>query len=305
MSKSQKPSTPLTEQDIMGALKHSGYPLEIRLLQAFEEAGFDPSIGTRFKPDMDAPSVEVDLIARCGAALAKSHGHVYLTAMVEAKQLGERVAYVGFKWKQPDRHSMRSMRIRFSGIPTCKVLPKISDNSLIQLMLGDDEPLAAALDPLNEPTVCRHWCYVRQSAKNKDEAGNPQIEAKKEDEARLSFEKLVRVTTWLEQDHASHLVRHSGNPPLLRIQLLLPTIILSTPTLYLYDALSNELVPTDRLILEEMYEAAGTTHARYVDVLTDRALPAFIERYKQVVGALQSACNGRLDYLRSSTVRHH
>src|SRR4051812_23733154 len=133
MTKTRKTGL-LDDTEIISALQHSGFPLEIRLLQAFHEGGFDPIIGHRFIPGQDERSAEVDLIAYTGAALANHRGHVYVKAMVEAKQLGQRVAFVGFKWKKPDAHEMRSMRIRFSGSPTCQVLANVLDRGrLVQL----------------------------------------------------------------------------------------------------------------------------------------------------------------------------
>lgn len=283
---------PLTEDDVKSALKHSGFPLEIRLLQAFDDEGFDPTIGTRLIPSDGEKSAEVDLMARCGGALARNRGFVYLTAMVEAKQLGSRVNFVGFKWKQPNAHSMRSLRIRFSGVPTCQVLhSQASDCGLVQLMLGDSDPIAAALDHLNESAVCPHWAYVRET-KN-----NSHIEARKDDDVRESFAKLVRVTTGLENSNASFLSRNLGKPPLLRLQILSPTIILSTPCLYLYDPITDTLEKTDSLILQEMHEFNGRVHARYIDVITETALPKLIQRYKQTRDELVAACDRHITRL--------
>lgn len=291
-----KPSdVPLTESEIMAAIQHSGFPLEIRLLQAFQDAGFDPTIGMRFIPGEGEKSAEVDLMARCRAPLTEYKGQVYLTALIEAKQLGQRVNFVGIRWKQPDAHSMRAMRIRFSGVPTCQVLANSSSSGkLVQLMLGGDDPIARALDPLNEPNVCPHWAYARETKPN---SPNSHIEARKEDDARESFAKLVRVTTWLERDNASFLASRAGKSPTLRLQILAPTIILATPHLYLYDPVTQTLEKTDSLILQEMHEFGGTVHARYIDVVTESALPTLMDRYRRVVKGLQAACDRHIQQL--------
>lgn len=285
---------PFTESEIVNAIQYSGFPLEIRLLEAFHHAGFDPTIGMRFVPGKKGTqSAEIDLMARCGAILADSKGLIYLTALIEAKQLSQRVNFVGFKWKQPDAHELRSMRIRFSGLPTCQVLPKgPNGGDLVQLMLGGSDPIAKALDPLNEPTVCPHWAYVRDA---KDH-----IEVRKEADQRESFAKLVRTTTWLEQVNAKFLVNHPVNPeqpPQLLMQILSPTIVLATPHLYLYDPLAKTLDRTQSLVIQEMHEFRGAVHARYIDVITEDALPVFLERYRRVVKGLQSACDKNIHRL--------
>jgi len=294
MSTKQSLDEPLKEEQILSAIRRSGFPLEIRLLKAFTDAGFDPSIGMRLIPKEGEKSAEVDLMARCGGSLPSGRALLYLTAMIEAKQLGKRMNFVGFKWQRPDAHSMRAMRIRFSGTPTCRVLPrKPDDQGLVQLMLGGADPIAAALDTLNEPAICPHWAYVRET-KNEHH-----IEARKDDDVRESFTKLVRVTTSLEQNNASFLGRNPGSPPtLLMLQVLLPTIILATPHLYLYDALTQTLEQTDSLILQEMHEFEGVVYARYIDVITESALPKFMDRYRRVKDALGAACDRHFAQLR-------
>jgi hypothetical protein len=284
MAKKPKAAGPLTEEEIKSSLKHSGYPLEIRLLQAFHEADFDPTIGHRFIPGEGAASAEIDLIARCRAELKEYVGFVGLQAVIEAKSLGARVAFVGLKWKAPTTHEMRVMRLRFSGVPSCLVLDT-PDQGLSQLLLGGETPLAASLDPLNDAAVCPHWAYVRDSGKHDF------VEASREPAARESFAKLARVTTWLECENASSLRSNPGNPPLLQIQARFPTIVLGTEQLYLYDATADKLERVDHLILQEQFEANGEIVGRYVDVVREAALPQLIARYRSVTSSLRDACD--------------
>lgn len=282
MSRSAPP--PLSKTDITEALRRSGFPLEIRLLQKFHEDGINAMIGTRVIPGTGEKSAEVDLMAFYGAHLAEQRGFVRLTALIEAKQLGPRVNFVGFRWKQPEAHAMRFTRTRLSGAPTYGVLTNFSgEGSLGQQLLFGDDPIAKALDPLNESTVCPHWAYVRETKQNN-------IEARKEDDARESFAKLVRVTTWLEREYASSRLTNSGTPPLLSIQLLSPAIVLATENLYLYDPLEEKLETVDSLILQEMHEVGGTVHSRFIDVVTESALPTLMDRYLRVIGGLVDAC---------------
>jgi hypothetical protein len=258
-------------------------------LQAFHKANLDPTIGNRFVLGDNEKSVEVDLIARCSVPLDNHRGVVSLTAIIEAKNFGERLAFVGLKWAPPDQHSMRAMRIRFSGVPTCQVLSRALDRgSFVQFLLGGSEPIACALDPLNDGVICPSWSYVRDNSKT------DYVEANREEAARDSFSKLLRVATWIERDHASFLNKCPGNPPLLRIELILPTIIIGTPHLYLYDSIKDALEPVPNLILQEHYEAQGEVHARYLDVICEADLPNFIERYRRTAAALKAACDAHI-----------
>jgi hypothetical protein len=286
-----KPTGPLTDDQIKGALQHSGFPLEIRLLQAFHEAGFDPVIGHRFIPGDGEKSAEVDVMAYAGAPLANHKGSVHLKAMIEAKQLPERKVFVGLKWKQPVPHEMRSMRIRFSGRPTCRVLCEgPNGQELVQIMLGPPGPIAEALDPLNEPIVCHHWCYVQDDSKF-------EFVAEQDDRHLDSFSKLIRVVTWLEEDTAAVFARRPSGE-LLRVQILSPTIVLGTPHLYIYDPLQPEtLEKASSIILHQMHEAGGKVHGRYVDVVTEDGLPEFIDRYRRAAARLQVACDKHIGAL--------
>ena len=293
VSQRPKKTGPLKDAEIKAALQHSGFPLEIRLLHAFDAAGFDPVIGHRFIPGEGEKSAEVDVMANALGTLANSQGDVLLRAMVEAKQFIERMAFVGFKWKQPDAHTMRSLRIRFSGRPTCQVLADArNQQDLVQLMLGPPGPIAAALDPLNEAVVCHHWAEVQDHEKF-------DFIAKQDDTHRDSFLKLVRVTTWLEEDTATMLTRTPGKPPLLRIQILSPTIVIATPHLYVYDSITGTLETTSSLILDQTHDAGGKVHRRFVDVVTEAGLPQFIDRYHRTLEGLRAACDKHLNDLSS------
>lgn len=289
--KKDKPTGALSDNEITDALRLSGFPLEIRLLQQFDAAGFDPIVGFRLMLDEAGKSVEVDVMAYATASLADYKGQIYLKAMIEAKQLVDRRVFVGMKWKQPTAHEMRSLRIRLSGRPTCQVLSDgPGGQDLIQLMLGGAEPVAAAIDSLNEGIVCSNWAYVQDSK----QFG---VMALQDTEHRDSFAKLIRVVTALEEDTANHLTRTPGKPPMLQLQILSPTIVLGTPHLYVFDPLTEQLERTPRLILQQMFEAGGRVHARLVDVVTETGLPDFIDRYRRVVAALKTACDKRVDLL--------
>jgi hypothetical protein len=279
---------PLTEEEILSSLKRSGFPLEIRLLQAFDEGGFDPTPPHRFilgEGDKER-SAEIDVTARAMESLAGHRGLLLLTLMIEAKQIDERVTFVGFKWKQPPPLEMRAARIRFSGLPTCNVLRNGVDGGRFhQFLLGGEKPAMAALDGLNEAPLCHHWCFVRDNSKRE------WIEATQEDDMRLSFRKLVHATTWLERESALQFLRHPGDPPQWRLQIIFPTIVIATPQLYTFDALTNKLEKTQSLILREMYEVGGEVHARYVDVVTENEIPNLMLRHRDAARALRKACD--------------
>lgn len=277
---------PLTEQEILNALKRSGFPLEIRLLQAFDEGGFDPTPPHRFtlgEGDKER-SVEIDLTARAMETLAEHRGLLLLTLMIEAKQIHERVSFVGFKWKQPTPLEMRVGRTRFCGLPTCKVLNNGMDGGQFdQFLLGGATPAMTAVDVLNEAPLCHHWCFVRESKQKF-------IEATQEDDMRQSFRRLVHATTWLERESALFSLRNLAVKQ-WRLEIKLPTVVIATPHLYTYDPLSGELEKTPSLILREMYEVGGEIHARYLDVVTEAEIPNLMKRYREAARRLREACD--------------
>ncbi|MBV8757095.1 MAG: hypothetical protein JO257_07470 [Deltaproteobacteria bacterium] len=283
-----RPTGPLTDEEILESLKHSGFPLEIRLLQAFDDGGFDPSPPHRFVlggGDKEQ-SAEIDVTARAMETLAEHRGLLLLTLMVEAKQVDERVTFVGFKWKQPTPLEMRAARMRFCGLPTCKVLNTGVDGGRFdQFLLGGEAPAMAALDCLNEAPLCHHWCFVRDSRKHGF------IEATQEDDMRQSFRRLVHATTWLERGSALYALRHPADAPLLRLEIKFPTIVIATPELRTFDPLTNTLEKTQSLTLREMYEVGGEVHARYVDVVTEGEIPNLMARYRKAARALRAACD--------------
>jgi hypothetical protein len=279
------PTGPLTEDEILNSLKRSGFPLEIRLLQAFDEGNFDPTPPHRFilgEGDKER-SVEIDLTARAMETLADHRGLLLLTLMIEAKQIHERVSFVGFKWKQPTPLEMRVGRMRFCGLPTCKVLNNgVDGGQFDQFLVGGAKPAMAAVDVLNEAPLCHHWCFARE---NKHKF----IEATQEDEMRQSFRRLVHATTWLERESALFRLRNPGDPPQWRVEIKFLTIVIGTPHLYTFDPLTGALEKTQRLILREMYEVGGEIHARYVDVVTEAEIPHLMSRYRQAARDLSTA----------------
>lgn len=280
----ERASGPLTADEILEAVKRSGFPLEIRLLQAFEERGFDPTPPHRFtlgEGDKER-SVEIDVTARAMETLAGHKGLLLLTLMIEAKQIHERVAFVGFKWKQPTQLEMRVGRTRFCGVPTCKVLDSSVDSGQFdQFLFGGERPAMAALDVFNDAPLCHHWCFVRDS-KHKF------IEATQEEDMRQSFRKLVHATTWLERESALFRLRHPSDHS-WRVEIKFPTIVIATPYLYTFDPISGALEQTQSLILREMYEVGGEVHARYVDVVTEAEVPNLTARYRAAALALCTA----------------
>lgn len=287
MSRREQPAGPLSEEQILKSVEYSGFPLEIRLLQAFHDGNFDPTPGQRFVFGVGDKerSAEVDLTARAMETLPGSRGLLLLTMFVEAKRMSERVAFVGFKWKQPSLHEMRSIRTRLSGLPSCGVLSNGVDGVRVQqVLLGGDSPPMAALDVLNQAPVCPQWCVVRDSAKRE------RPEALKDDDLRDSFRRLVHATTWVERDSAQFFVKRSAGSGQWRVEIKFPTVVISTRQLYAYDPLSQALETTDHLILREMYEVGGEVHERYVDVVTEHSVGDVMARYREAARGLNEAC---------------
>lgn len=295
-TRAPKEMVPLTDDDVRDALEKAGYPYELRLYEKFRELSFDPSLSQRFIPGEGEPSVEIDLMARWMGGLRDFAGHVHLTAVIEAKKLGSRKAFVGIRGEQPSEHDYRVTRGRFTGRPHDQ-----GSRAMVQLAFGGREEIGRALDPLNAVPTCRHWAIVRDGT---DKSVKPPREvpmAERDDDLRNSLRALLAVSTWLDEQHAIDPTR--GSDRMLRITLHIPTLVICGgdpgDRLFVYDAKTREAQPTRWLVLDEAYEIRGRIEHRYVDVIVESEVDAMVDRYRRVGAALVEACNEKLDNLRA------
>jgi hypothetical protein len=284
---------PLGTGEIKEAMARSGYPLEVRLWKRLLQEDYPrekrvrASFNPRFVVDGDGTRREVDLEADFQTWEPEPDGRsegisrtVFLRLLIEAKGMAEDAAFVGLKspFEPPsDPKFTQITRCYFSGYPSCNVLSEAlaGANAVI------NSPLLECMGPLLEganPSV--QWALVRRA---KDGKIHPV--ADHDQKFQDGLDTLVRAAAGREQDHT----RRSHNRPHLTMALSLTALVVPNDRLYEIDIATNEVMATPWLTLHRGFEVRGAVQDRIVDVFEERALPAMIERYWRVLGALKVA----------------
>lgn len=187
-SKSGTPS-PITDRQIVAAIERSGYPFEVELLNALEDAGLDPVNGIRLRVmeaetramrgDGDEPvsavTREIDTMARVHATHVvpgldePAIGPVaaLMLALIEAKSLPSTSAFVGFPVKRPSAIDLRAARARFAGAPCYGPIPHLNEAA------GIAQEISGALDPFNDAPCCIQWALVEEVRQGEHRADHP------------------------------------------------------------------------------------------------------------------------------------
>jgi hypothetical protein len=131
--------------------------------------------------------------------------------------------------------------------------------------------LWTSLDALSEGLpVCHQWAVVHR----KD--GKPEHKAEHLGDYWDDISNVVEAAEWLLHEDSI------GCVPLIRMGLVLPTLIVGTPSLHLFDVNTQELRQTDQLILAGTFDlGGGRAETRLVDVVTANGLAAMISRYRK------------------------
>jgi len=280
---------PLTEHELLTALGSSGYPLEIRLLKAFRDGGMDPIIGFRI-PGQASESREIDIIAHFTRHISLGDGRVFrvtLRLVMEAKSLEPGAAFVGFPWERPTDHELRVGRARFGGALSYRVLPKFEDDQGAVIAPGG---LAEAFDPLNSGPVCVQWCVVRRTKPGKEQ----RVFADHDGAFWKGMDGVVRATQDLMVEHSTH----SWPREALLILFEMPVLVVAAPQLWLHDATgTNPPTSVPSLILSRMFQLDDRVDHRLVDVVSEGAVPAFIEACSRTIDMLEERLRGKAGVL--------
>jgi hypothetical protein len=274
---------PLTHDEIKNALEKSGYPFELKLFDAFCKAGMTPALGARFhsraSKEDEASSHEIDIIARVDTHQVGfgQHSRASALALIDAKKLHEPSCLVGLLGVQPTQHERRVMRSFFYGCPSFRVMTGRQED-YGHLFIGQ-EGVSESLDPLSAGPLCAHWARVRREPNGNIKAGG---DGPEQDGYWQTIRTLVEVALWNERQSSEH--AHSLGVdvgPLPELNVYCPTLIVETPTLYLYQPLTGELTETNWFMLNVSLEVAGSIHNRVVDVVSASGVSEMIERYKE------------------------
>ena len=261
----------MNDEEIKGALKASGFPLEMRLLDAFHRNHVSAEIGPRVWTDDGEGSRELDLSTLIGATAGGVE--FAIRGLVEAKSLEPWAAFVGFVWDRPRDERLRELRRQFGGRPAFETVPELEGTEDARIKIA----LAEALDPLNEPTVCFQWTIARRTdAHPEGTTGRGH-----EDDHWQSFDTLVRGAKWAD---AVATRGHDVSPLML---YHLPVVIVGTPKLYVYDAIKDDIHSIDEFLLYRDYETLSErVERRLVNIATEAAVPALIDRQRRALDRL-------------------
>ena len=272
------PGAEIQQAEIESAVARSGYPLEIRLLEAFEAAGMGPQIGTLTRPadtthpKERVPTREIDIVARLSHRLPLGERDAIYTSLsltVAAKNLAPSAAMVGFKWKAVPSRELQLLRGRIGGSPTTVFDGYPEANALA----CGEGGFSDAFEPLSRAPICVQWAIARR-----DDA--------MEQEKRYwrDLDVLVRAE-WTNAVADSHAYLGSRSPvKLLHFQL--PVLVVATKALYVCSALENKLDQIDWFTLRRTFDLGDRADERLVDIVTESGLPKFIEACKQTMAGI-------------------
>lgn len=280
-------SVPLDDEEVLDALKASGFPLEIRLLKLFEQHGMFPMIGARM-PQLVGPTREIDLLVVHGKNVQVDAGpmiSVSLRLLVEAKSLEPAAGFVGFEVTRPQEQALQVARARFGGAPSNRIFSALVRDGGFAVGPGG---LAEAFDPMNKGPVCVQWAVTRR----KTSGGDQHCFADHEHSFWDDIDGTVRSSHALMRDATISMQRaYSGSAKSavrqLHIMFDLPVLILATPHLWLFDATNpSQLSRCASVLLLRQFEVENRVDYRLVDVVTEAAVPDFIEACRATLGEL-------------------
>ncbi len=277
------PNAEIEQTDIESAVMRSGYPLEIRLLEAFERANMSPQIGTLFRPPDathprdPAPAREIDIVAHLShrQPLGELDAiYANLSLIVAAKNLASTAAMVGFKWKDVPKRELELLRSQIGGSPTTVLDGYPEANALACA----DGGFCDAFEPLSRAPVCVQWAIARR-----DDA----------------IEQERRY--WRDLDV---LIRAERSPvKLLRFQV--PVLVVATRTLHVCVALENRFEQVDWFTLRRTFDLGDRVEERLVEVVTEKGLPNFIEACRRTMDGITAVVSARSGEIASIATAQH
>jgi hypothetical protein len=300
---------PLSEEEIKGAIEASGYPLEVVVWKEFLEAKFNADLGVRMQvreASTGTFTADVDVVASLSLSVAraadgeeeaatrtsqvrwiKSLGRVEVGALVQCKKLHKPRRFAGIvPVTQPSPSQQRAYRARIGGVPHFGVFDE-QPVSYGKFFLQSSE-FGAALDVLQSPVVCVHSALVSRDGKH-----NPK--ADRDHGVWSDLETLA-----LAEDHAAReltltILEAKDTVALPAMRLLVPVLVLDTPTLVVYNPLATSLSQFDRFTLRHASEIRGKAASRYIEVTTLAALPSLIEQLRKVAEGMAAELDTALE----------
>jgi hypothetical protein len=287
-----KDTNPLKDEEVKDALKASGFPLEIRLLDAFSCEGLAVEIGARQWTGEKEASREIDLVTWLfDDPEPTSPPMLLIRSLVEAKSLEPWASFVGFEWTRPSNEALQELRSQFTGRPSFGVSDELEGDEDLR------DALASAMDPLNEPTVCFQWTVARRTDKG------PSTGKGHEDHDWNAFDSIVRASAWAMESITA--IRYEKAEEWI-LEHIVPVLVVGTPHLYVYDAIKDALRPVDELVLLRDYETKTEvrTARRLVNIVTEAAVPKLVARQRKAMERLHEVVNTNRDRIVELAAAH-
>jgi hypothetical protein len=271
---------PLTREAIAEAMRRSGYPLEVRLLDALSAMGVSAIGGQRFAV---APgrSTEVDVVASLHRDVPFEDGgrrrtmRVEILLLIEAKSLESDGALVMLPWNRLGEDALDARRLCWGGAPR----------------MGDLEPelagkvsraAAGAFTPINDgATFCVQWSTVRRLkdqkapypfAANHDEGFWQGLEGVAQAAAAVARTSFIGIET----------------PDDLRVQIPLSLLVFAG-RLYAFDRKREEANEVGRCLLDRTFDTGSRLRRQIVDVVAEAEFDGYVRAAKSVLDNVTSA----------------
>jgi|CZKU01.1.fsa_nt_gi hypothetical protein len=292
------PNAEIEQTDIESAVTRSGYPLEIRLLEAFERANMSPQIGTLFRPP-DAthprdpvPAREIDIVAHLSHRQPLGeHDAIYanLNLIVAAKNLAPAAAMVGFKWRDVPKRELELLRSQIGGSPTT-VLDGYPEANALACAEGG---FCDAFEPLARAPVCVQWAIARR-----DDA------IEQERRYWRDLDVLIRAERANAVGDTHVYLRQRSPVKLLRFQV--PVLVVATRTLHVCAALeNNKFEQVDWFTVRRTVDLGDRVEERLVEVVTEKGLPNFIEACRRTMDGITALVRARSEEIVSVATAQH
>jgi hypothetical protein len=292
------PYAEIEQAEIESAVTRSGYPLEVRLLEAFERANMKPQIGTLFRPPDAAhprdhvPAREIDIVAHF------SHRHalgtqdaIYasLSLIVAAKNLAPAAAMVGFKWKDVPKRELQLLRSQIGGSPTTVLAGYPEANQLACAEGG----FCDAFEPLAGGPVCVQWAIARR-----DDA------IEQERRYWRDLDVLVRAERTDAVGDSHVYLRQRSPVKLLRFQV--PVLVVATKALHVCMALEkNRFEQVEWFTLRRTFDLGDRVEERLVEVVTENGLPSFIDACRRTMDGIIAVVAARSGEIEAAATTQH
>jgi hypothetical protein len=268
-------ASPLGDSEIQEAMELSGYPLEVEVYEELKTIGFSSALGTRFAVG-DGRFQEIDITAtRAGGVYIEPMSFQLSTRLLmHAKVLQGHAAFVGVLGEAPGQIQHLAERFHVAGLPS--TYHQVQD--ITDVIIGSEEPLARAMEPLVRLPFCVHWAITRR---RQDKNWAPW--AKREDTFSDDFDALVRARHegWRDSSEYFGIRDHAY------MQLQLLAFVVGAKSLHVYDPTAKTVTKASMLTVYQAVDTSDGPRFALVDVIARDAVKEYGKLCLDVAGRFE------------------